>query len=150
VSPLRLCPTPGLRVIYTDNAPLTAWVRENVVRLPTHPLRDDWLPVRAALFEASGSVGHERREVIQAPEHEIVLTWADFEPPLYVEGPRGTFGDEFDIFSLLCPARTGVVEIDGRRVAGEPFPRELWRKSTGRALSSALIAVAEVMIARED
>jgi hypothetical protein len=139
-----------LRVIYTDNEALTAWVRENVVRLPGHPLRDYSLPIRAAQFEASGAVGQERREVIRAADHEIALTWADFEPPLYVEGPAGTFGDEFDIFSLLCPARTGIVEIDGQRAAGEPFPREIWRRATGRALSSVLIAMGEVMIARGD
>ena len=69
-----------LRAIYTDNEALTGWARENVVRLPGHPLRDYSLPIRAARFEASGAVGLERREVIRAAEHEIALTWADFEP----------------------------------------------------------------------
>ena len=135
-----------LRVIYTDNECLTDWLRENVVRMPDHPFRDASLPVQPAQFESSGEVGKEYRAVIETQENEIVLHWTDFETPLYVEGPRGTFGDNYDIFSLLCPAQSGVVEIDGRRAAGSPYPREAWKRTTGRALSSALIAVCEVLI----
>ena len=78
----------------------------------------------------------------------MVLSWTDFEEPLYVEGPMGTFGDSYDIFSLLCPAKTGVVDIDGKRAVGYPYPREAWQRTTGRAMSSALIAVCEALIDR--
>jgi len=154
----------GLRAVYTDNEGMTAWVRERVTRRRNHALNDPGLPVRRAAFEASGEVGGEYRLVIRGEDHEVGVTWAGFEPPFHAEGPgahplaglraenlergvrTGRFGDGYDIFTLLCPARSGGVEVDGRRAAGDPYPREVWRPSMGRPLSSALIALCEVLI----
>jgi hypothetical protein len=139
----------GLRTIFTDNPPLADWCRQNLARgNPRSPFRDPSVPIVAARFESSGAVGLTRVETIHAAEHEIVLTWTDFEPPLYFEGPRGTLGADYDVFSLLFPAATASVSVDGIRARGHPFPNEIWRPSTGRDLSSALIAICEVLIDR--
>jgi hypothetical protein len=135
-----------LRAIFTDNLALTDWVRHNLARAPNHPFRDLSLPILPARFEASGAVGQTRVETIRADQHIIALTWTDFEQPIYFEGPRGTLGASYDIFSLLFPAATASVTIDRRPVSGQPYPREIWRPSTGRDLSSALIAICEVLI----
>src|SRR5205823_366239 len=121
-----------VRAIFTDNVPLTQWVRHHLVRTPNHPFRDTSLPILPALFEASGMVGQRCVETIRADQHVITLTWTDFEPPLYFEGPRGTVGPSYDIFSLLFPAASASVTINGRSVSGQPYPREVWRASTGR------------------
>jgi hypothetical protein len=139
-----------LRAIFTDNLALTEWVRPNLARTPNHPFRDVSLPIVRAHFETSGAVGQTRIETIHSEAHAIALTWTDFEAPLYFEGPRGTLGPSYDIFSLLFPAGTASVTIDGRPARGEPYPREIWRPSTGRALSSALIAIGEVLIERSE
>jgi hypothetical protein len=139
----------GPRAIFTDNPPLADWCRQNLARgNPRSPFRDSSVPVVPARFESSGAVGWTRVETIHASEHEIVLTWTDFEPPLYFEGPRGTLGADYDVFSLLFPAATASVSVDGVAAQGRPYPNEIWRPSTGRDLSSALIAICEVLIDR--
>ncbi|MBI2195101.1 MAG: hypothetical protein HYU36_24220 [Planctomycetes bacterium] len=135
-----------LRAIYTDNEGLTAWVRETLVRKPDHPIRQTDLPVLSATFEAQGHIGRQWTEILRAAGMEIRMSWWNFETPIYVEGPRGSFGPDYDIFSLLCPSRAATVKINGRKAVGSPYPREIWRATTGRALSSTLIAVAEVLI----
>ena len=168
---LALCDVGGdgwgpedVRAIYTDNEEMTAWVRERVVRRRDHPFNDAALPVRKAVFEAAGEVGGEYRLTLRSEGREVVVTWAGFEAPLHAEGPgahplvalreedvargaqTGRFGDGYDIFTVLCPAQSGWVAVDGRRAAGDPYPREVWRRSMGRPLSSALIAVCEVLV----
>jgi hypothetical protein len=145
------CRAPGqgaadLRTIVTDNPEMAAWARRNLARRPGHPFRDPSLPVVPARFVSSGMVGQEHVETIRTEQHEIVLRWADFEPPLYFEGPRGTLGADYDVFSLLFPAATASVTVDGEQARGQTYPNEIWRPSTGRDLSSALIAICEVLI----
>jgi hypothetical protein len=135
-----------LRVIATDNPEMAAWARQNLARRPGHPFRDAALPIVPARFDCSGMVGRERVETIRTDQHEIVLRWADFEPPLYFDGPRGTLGADYDVFSLLFPAASASVVIDGEPARGQPYPNKIWRPSTGRDLSSALIAICEVLI----
>jgi hypothetical protein len=137
-----------LRAIYTDNLALAEWVRTNLTRRPAHPFRDPALPIIAAQFETSGAVGQTHVMTIHAPGHEIVVTWADFETPFYLEAPVGVIGTDYDIFSLICPARSGTVEIDGRRAVGAPYANDVWTRSTGQPRSSALVALCEVLVER--
>jgi hypothetical protein len=138
----------GHRAIYTDNPTLTTWLQTELVR-PENPFRERSLPVRPARFETTGSIADTWRTVIRAEATAVVLTWTDFEPPLYLEAPDPAIRAGMDIFSLIAPARTGVVEIDGQRAAGSPYPNETWRAATGQARSSALIAICEVLLRRQ-
>ena len=135
-----------VRAIYTDNPALTEWVRIHLIRRPNHPFRDPTLPVREARFESGGAVGQTLQYVVHTPETILAFTWADFETPFYLEAPKGVIGADYDIFSLICAARTGQVRIGDRRAAGEPYPNEVWRKSTGQPRSSALVALCEVLV----
>jgi hypothetical protein len=137
-----------LRMIVTDNPEMATWARQNLARSPGHPFRDPSLPIVSGRFFGTGMVGQERVETIRTEQHDLVLRWADFEPPLYFEGPQGTLGTDYDVFSLLFPAATASVTLDGEAARGQPYPREIWRPSTGRDLSSALIAICEVLIER--
>ena len=136
------------RAIYTDNPAMTAWARQNLARAPGHPFRDPSLPVVTARFEDTGAVGSHFETHIVAPGAEIALTWQDFEAPIAYEGVQGTLAPDYDIFSVLGPAARASVTINGRAAPGQPYPREVWRKTTGRALSSALIAICEFMVWR--
>jgi hypothetical protein len=107
-----------LRVIVTDNPEMAAWARQNLARSSGHPFRDPSLPIVSGDFLGSGVVGRERVETIRTERHEIVLRWADFEPPLYFEGPQGTLGADYDVFSLLFPATTASVTLDGEAARG--------------------------------
>ena len=165
-----------IRAIFTDNLLLTDWVRQHLTRRPGHPFREPDLPIIEARFETSGAVGQVWRETIHvlgddaqkyAPAggpppaavgggpptgagvglpRRIDLTWQGFETPLYLEAPRGVIGQDYDIFSLICPARSGTVVIDGVAEAGTPYLNEAWTRSTGQPRSSALVAVCEVLI----
>ncbi|MCW5852366.1 MAG: hypothetical protein KIT87_19990 [Anaerolineae bacterium] len=135
-----------VRAIYTDNPALTEWVRVYLTRRPNHPFRDPTLPVHAARFESDGAVGQTLQYRVHTPETDLEFTWADFETPFYLEAPQGVIGADYDIFSLICPARTGQVRIGGRAAAGVPYPNEVWRKSSGQPRSSALAALCEVLV----
>jgi hypothetical protein len=144
------CGDDDLRAIYTDNLALAGWVRDNLTRRPAHPFRDPTLSIVTARFETIGAVGQTHATTIHALGHKIVATWADFETPFYLEAPVGVIGTDYDIFSLICPARSGTVYIDGRRAAGAPYPNPVWTRSTGQPRSSALVALCEVLVERPD
>jgi hypothetical protein len=135
-----------VRAIYTDNAELTAWARVNLARRPGHPFRDMSLPVHPARFDTEGATGQTLRHVVHAGGQTIELTWADFETPFYLEAPQGVIGADYDIFSLICSARTGGIVIDGRPLDGDTYANPTWTKSTGRPRSSALVALCEVLV----
>jgi hypothetical protein len=137
----------GVRAIYTDNPRLTEWVRENLARRPGHPFRDRSVPVHEARFEQSGGVGQELRDTIRVEgSDEIAMAWSDFEAPFYLEAPQGVIGGNYDIFSLICPARQGTLEVNGQAASGEPYLNETWTKSTGQPRSSVLVALCEVLV----
>ena len=137
----------GHGAIYTDSPALTTWLQTELVR-PENPFQDRSLPVRTARFETTGSIADTWQTVIRAEAATVLLTWTDFEPPLFLEAPDPAIRAGLDIFSLIAPAGTGLVEINGQRAAGAPYPNETWRAATGQARSSALVAVGEVLLRR--
>ena len=97
----------------------------------------------AELPGTSPETAGERSWTIATAEREVRATWSRVSAP-YVGPP--TLHPKI-VFTVLVFCETGRIELDGRMVAGEPYPREGWAKSLGKPHSSVCFALAETMIA---
>jgi hypothetical protein len=96
-------------------------------------------------FVASGHGQTSYRERFQGERGEVVLTWAPLGDAFYVEMPtdRSATG-RHEMLSLFVNASGVQVSINGKGVAGRPFPREV----AGRASSTAFLAFSETWVKR--
>lgn len=100
-----------------------------------------------ARFEI-GPLGDPHRCTIHSPLGLMTASWSALEPPLFAVGPSPAYPDTYDISSTLIEAADATIEIDGRSITGAPYPNEGWTAWLGRPLSSALIALGEVLVDR--
>ncbi len=101
-----------------------------------------------ATFEV-GLLVDPHRCVIESTVGLMTASWSALEPPIFAVGPAPAYPDTCEISSALIEAADAGIEIDGRSIAGSPFPNDVWTAWVGRPLSSALIALGEVLVDRE-
>ncbi len=104
-------------------------------------------PIPAA-FEV-GPLVDPHRCTIDSALGLMTASWAALAPPLFAVGPSPAYPDTYDISSTLIEAADATIEIDGRSITGAPYPNDGWTAWVGRPLSSALIALGEVLVDRE-
>lgn len=116
-------------VLVSDNRPLAAYLKENFFgRLPAFRdapafagLRDlDALRVRAG----GDPMGHRYTETVAAAGMTVELVWEDLEAPRALELPPELTGTKAHFMStLLVPAKSAQILVNGRRLPGQPARR---------------------------
>ena len=100
-----------------------------------------------ARFERSCLGGPTVRETVTADGLSLTAEWSDLAAPLFAQGPAPRVPSE-DITSTLLEARSARATLDGRPVAGKPYPNDGWVAWLGRPLSSCVVAIGEVLLTR--
>ena len=65
-----------------------------------------------------------------------------------MSGPSPGRPDELDIYSVVFEARRAEVVLNGQRVVGSPYPDPIWTPWIGWPVSSCVVALGEVLVAR--
>ena len=132
----------GMHVIATDNEAAAAFAKERFFAGRADYFHGD-LPVRQATFARSHD-GHEGPGwSYQVDGAEISARWFVREPPVVA---HGHFRPGDWAFTVLFFAEQAEIHLNGRRVPGRPFTREIWRPSIGGDRSSCVYALAETFI----
>jgi hypothetical protein len=133
---------PAGELVVTDTPALDVAHRERL-QPRSWPLND---PARDAIrgtFERSPIRDGTLTARIEAREHVLEVAWHELGPPIVATGRVGS-DVPWDTSTVLIEAGGWSATLDGRQVAGRPFPNHVWDAWFGRPLSSALVAIAEV------
>lgn len=76
----------------------------------------------------------------------IEASWSALASPIFAVGSSPARPDSHETYSVLIEAASGSVTVDGARVAGSPYRNEIWTDWLGRPMSSALVALGEVVV----
>jgi hypothetical protein len=137
-----------VRVALTDNRKLYDYLTENIMApvLDRAIAERPYAPVAATFddpgrgtFNTAGDVMTERRITARANKYTVVLVWHDFGEPFQADTQVGGAANPFGVTSLVVPARTATVFINGAHAAGNVY-REM---RGGAASSSAFLAYSE-------
>lgn len=136
-------------VCVTDNEPLARYLKDNFV---AH--FGAFKGVRAlssfgidpgSQFVAAGDARTSYSEAFQSKRGEVRLTWDGLSSPFMVEMPKDKSATGMhEMFSLFVDASAVRATIDGKAIAGRPFPRDF----VGRASSTAFLAFSETWVRR--
>jgi hypothetical protein len=100
-----------------------------------------------AAFSSSGFGGAAISEEVSADRLALQVEWTSLAPPMFATGPAPRVPTE-DIVSVLVEAGAAQVTVNGSLVSGRPFANDAWVAWLGRPLSSAVVAIGEVLLAR--
>lgn len=130
----------GSSALCTDNQGFAQFVKETQVSAsaPYHVEA----PVVEATFERGGEILIRPMWTIRAQGRVVTASWWDLQTPLV--GPPTAHPRI--VFTVLVFADQASIELDGREVEGEPYPRDAWVKNLGRPMSSCVFALAETMV----
>ena len=131
---------PGYTALCTDNAPFARFVKETQVNASAP--YDVEMPMVDAYFRRDGALRDRSRWTVSTGSHQVIAAWRELHTPLV--GPPTA--NRRIVFTILVFADRAAIELDGHRVEGDPYPREIWAKTLGRPMSSCVIALAETMV----
>jgi hypothetical protein len=132
--------TEGRWRIYTDNIAMTRWLQKTVQGMLNAELTDTGLPVTDATFSKAGDFRDYWTEHVQARGEDIALTWHDTGDPLLIHTqPNGQPGRPYGVCTVLVPALSARLTLNGREAAGQPWPRQ----REGRPFSTCALAFSE-------
>ncbi|MDA8049466.1 MAG: hypothetical protein M0002_05600 [Rhodospirillales bacterium] len=93
--------------------------------------------------ETAGDPGTAYSETVAAGALSVRLSWTGLGPPFcFVLPPDRSATGRHHMPSLFVPSRDAAIEVNGRRLPGQPVPREM----AGRAMSTAMLAFSETWI----
>jgi hypothetical protein len=135
-------------VIVSDNEPLAWFLKDTFIgKLPA--FRDvpafaaaEHVPARAV--RASGDpMSHRYCEAVAADGIAVELVWEGLEPPMALElSPELTGTKEHTMFTVLVPARSASIMLNGRPLPGRPAKRV----QAGIETTSAFLYFSETWI----
>lgn len=128
-----------LRIAIVDNQKLFEYLTHQILGSFNRPYLDQPFTVVQGTFKSSGDALKEWKEVCRSAQYTVELTWRDFSEPFQLDIPTGGAQNPFGITSLIIPAKTADVMINGKRAAGRVYPQ--MRGSTRS--SSAFLAFSE-------
>jgi hypothetical protein len=100
---------------------------------------------KGSRFSASGDARSSYTERCQSERGEVSLTWAPLGEAFMVEMPKEKSATgRHEMFSCFVNASGVQVAIDGKGVAGRPFPHDF----AGKASSTAFLAFSETWVRR--
>lgn len=77
---------------------------------------------------------------------QIEASWSALASPVFAVGSSPARPESHETYSVLIEAASGSVAIDGIRIAGSAYRNEIWTDWLGRPMSSALVALGEVVV----
>ena len=129
---------------YTDNPALANWLLDWYLR--GSPLYRNLrglvdLPiVTAGGFTFVDELPRRWTETVRAGEVTVWAVWSDLATPFHVERlAQPDEQDAMDVFSVLLSASDASLSIDGQRIPGVVFPRQVG----SQPITSAFLAFAE-------
>ena len=140
--------TEAPNLIFSDNADLTAFLKENFISklaaFANAPAFATLPEVTAHAVRFSGDpMGPRYTETVAGGEHVVELVWEDLEPPLALElDPDLTGTKAHTMFTLLVPARSARIIVNGRALPGAPGARV----QAGMETSTAFLYFSETWI----
>lgn len=131
----------------TDNEPLAKYLKDNFLAhsraFRAIPALSNCRFQKGRDFVTSGDALTTYTERFRSETGEISLTWEPLGDAFMVEAPKEKSSTrEHEMFSVFVNASGVRGSINGRAVAGRPFPREV----QGRASSTAFLALAETWV----
>jgi hypothetical protein len=131
----------GLSVVCGDRTGLMKWINE---RFFVHSsVRDPNAKLVPATFRREGDSHKDPAWVIETMGRTIIARWRVTEPPVIASG---SFKEGTEHFTALFFTDDSSVELDGRRIEGSTYPRDIWMKSIGGMRSSSVFALAETLM----
>ena len=110
--------------IYTDNINMTRWLQEGIQGSINATFGNLELPAIEASFRSSGDLRSFWTEHIKTGDEEVDLAWYDVgEPFLGHSLPGSNPQRSYGVATVLIPANSARLTINGRFAKGRPFPR---------------------------
>ena len=134
-------PGANISCMLTDNRTVGDWVMQcffNKSSVRTRNAR-----IMEAAFRREGESQRNPAWVVEFDCHQVVARWHVSEAPVIAYGP---FQEDAEFFTLLFFTDDSTVELDGKMIEGEPYPRDIWKASIGGERSSSVFALAETLI----
>jgi len=142
--------TPGkANICVTDNEPLARYLTDHFIAkfaaFRNIPALSSFRIEKGSNFVTSGDARTTYTESFKSETGQISLTWEPLGDVFFVEMPkeRSATG-QHEMFSLFVTASGIQVSINGKGVAGRPFPRDV----AGKTSSTAFLAFSETWIHR--
>ena len=111
--------------IYTDNIQMTRWLQGEIQGRINATFGNLEIQARDASFGSSGDLRSYWTESVNASGEEIALTWYDLgEPFLSHSFPGGNPERPHGVATVLIPASSARLTINGNFAKGRPFPRQ--------------------------
>lgn len=135
-------------VILSDNPSLTSFLKESFISklaaFSNAPAFPDLREIAAHSVRRSGDpMGNRYKETISGGEYTVELVWEELEPPRALElTPEQVGTGEHIMFSLLVPARSARILVNGRALPGELGSRE----QAGEKTTTAFLYFSETWI----
>ena len=133
--------TPRLAALCTDNRALAEFARDRLVVRGISPIDPD-ATIVDAILERTGDVLASPGWTIEAGDHALSVDWSDIAAPIV--GPQTA--NASICFTILYFAGAGRIVEDGLAIPGRAYPRDAWKKTLGRPMSSFCFALAETML----
>lgn len=126
--------------IYSDNIAMARWLQATVQGMLNADTRDPAIAVVDAEFEKHGDMRSFWTETMRSAEDEVALTWYDLGEPLLVHTqPEPPPGRAYGVCTVLIPARSARLTMNGEQASGQVWPRE----REGRPFSTCALAFSE-------
>jgi hypothetical protein len=137
-----------LLAVCADNKALVPYLIEHILRARGKGVHhfDRDLPVLDATFTRGGSVMATPSWEIRTARDHIVATWMDSEPPFLAELPAPAGLAHADFYSVFFFTPRATIEINGRRVDGQPYTEAIPSTHVGGERSSCMFALSETMV----
>jgi hypothetical protein len=98
---------------------------------------------RLDAVEAAGDPLSRYSETVRAGELTVRLEWSgQGEPFCFALPPEKSATGRHTMPSLFVPCTEAAIEVNGRRLPGQPVPREI----AGRSISTAMLAFSETWL----
>ena len=140
---LRSDATGGAVRLYADNVDMARWLQGTLETILNPPFADTDMPIARASFSREGAFGGTCREIVEAADERIVLSWSDMGDPFQLRLPPGNDDTgPWAVYSCLTPCHAATLEVGGRRAAGAPYANTL----AGHPASSCCLAWSETWL----
>jgi len=135
--------TAGKVRIYSDNPHMARWLQGEIESMLFPEFADQSLPIIDAIFEREGDSISFSREVVEARDETIHLSWWDFLTPIMVAKAAGSLAiGPHGVYTVLIPGLGAQVTLNDVAAAGQPVPD----KRGDRDASSACLAWSETWV----
>ena len=111
--------------LYTDNIEMTRWLQKEIQGSINPTFGNLELPEIKATFASSGDLRTSWTETLTTSDEVVALTWESLGESFLSHTFPGSNPDRpHGVSTVLIPAKTATVTINGKVSSGRPFPRQ--------------------------